>query len=348
MKRLFLVAGMAAATLTATAQTEVLAGMGNGKDYGVTYSLPKTDIQVQATVCHDVYTPGEFAKYADRYLRISGVQQEAGEQYELVKIVAASVGVPDKESTYFIKMKDKTVAPLVELTADGVIKSVNMPKDAIATKTETDETTKTSLDPRSFLTEEILMSGSKAKMAELVAKEIYSIRESKNALLRGQAENMPKDGDQLRIMIESLTAQEEAMVEMFTGTHQKETKVVKISFEPSDNVKDVIALRFSKKLGVLSSDNLAGEPIYISITDLNTVEKSAETGKKKPEGVAYNVPGKAKVTLEMDRKTVFSEELPVTQFGAREYLASVLFNKTSTIKVKFDPNTGAVLKVDKE
>jgi hypothetical protein len=68
------------------------------------------------------------------------------------------------------------------------------------------------------------MANSTAKMAELVAKEIYSIRESKNALLRGQADNMPKDGEQLRIMLEKLEEQERAMTEMFTGTKTKEEK----------------------------------------------------------------------------------------------------------------------------
>ena len=43
-------------------------------------------------------------------------------------------------------------------------------------------TQKKKINPRDFLTEEILMAGSTAKMAELVAKEIYNIRESKNAL----------------------------------------------------------------------------------------------------------------------------------------------------------------------
>ena len=40
-------------------------------------------------------------------------------------------------------------------------------------------TQKKKINPRDFLTEEILMAGSTAKMAELVAKEIYNIRESK-------------------------------------------------------------------------------------------------------------------------------------------------------------------------
>lgn len=51
------------------------------------------------------------------------------------------------------------------------------------------------------------MSNSSAKMAELVAKEIYSIRESRNALLRGEADNMPKDGAQLKLMLDNLNQQ---------------------------------------------------------------------------------------------------------------------------------------------
>ena len=49
-----------------------------------------------------------------------------------------------------------------------------------------------------------------------MAKEIYNIRESKNALLRGQADNMPSDGAQLKIMLDNLNAQEEAMTQMFS------------------------------------------------------------------------------------------------------------------------------------
>jgi uncharacterized membrane protein YkoI len=60
------------------------------------------------------------------------------------------------------------------------------------------------------------------------------------------------------------------------------------------------------------------------------------------------VPGKANVTLTMNNAKVFDQELPVTQFGTVEYLANVLFNKNSTIKVSFDSNTGALLKVDRD
>ena len=45
---------------------------------------------------------------------------------------------------------------------------------------------------------------------------------------------------------------------------------------------------------------------------------------------------------------LFEGELPVTQFGSKEYLAPVLFNKNSTIKVLFDTTTGGLLKIERE
>lgn len=73
------------------------------------------------------YTPGEFSKYADRYLRLTDVSGEPQEYWELVSVKAKSVGIPDSEHTYFVKLKDKTVAPLIELTEDGIVKSINVP-----------------------------------------------------------------------------------------------------------------------------------------------------------------------------------------------------------------------------
>ena len=48
------------------------------------------------------------------------------------------------------------------------------------------------------------------------------------------------------------------------------------------------------------------------------------------------------VTLTDGKKKLYEGELPITQFGVIEYLAPVLFNKNSTIKVYFDPNDGRI------
>lgn len=126
MKKLIILTGLLLST-SAYAQTEVTAGVTRGKDYGVTYALPKTAINIEVKVNKVTYTPGEFSKYADRYLRLTDVSGEPQEYWELVSVKAKSVGIPDSEHTYFVKLKDKTVAPLIELTEDGIVKSINVP-----------------------------------------------------------------------------------------------------------------------------------------------------------------------------------------------------------------------------
>lgn len=355
MKKLIIITGLLMAT-SAYAQTEVLTGVTHGKDYGVVYSLPKTQIELEIKANKVNYTPGEFSKYADRYLRMPNVSAEPEVYWELASVKVKSAGVPNSEATYFVKLKDKTVAPLMELTEDGLVKSINVPYSGNTAKKAATTTlaAQRKANPREFLTEEILMASSTAKMAELVAKEIYNIRESKNALLRGQADNMPSDGAQLKIMLDNLNLQEDAMTKMFSGIRNKEEKTFTVRLTPDKEFENEVAFRFSKKLGVVANNDLAGNPFYISVKDLKTVkmpqvDENDKKKKKDLEGVAYNVPGQALVTLtDGSKKKLYEGELPVTQFGVIEYLAPVLFNKNSTIKVYFDPNTGGLLKVDRD
>ena len=349
MKKLIIATGLLMAT-SAYAQTEVLTGVTRGKDYGVVYALPKTQIEIEIKANKVNYKPGEFSKYADRYLRLTNVSAEPEEYWELNSVKVKPVGVPNSEATYFVKLKDKTVAPLMELTEEGLIKSINVPYSSNNAKNAANNAVapQRKANPRDFLTEEILMASSTAKMAELVAKEIYNIRESKNALLRGQADNMPSDGAQLKIMLNNLNLQEEAMTEMFSGVRNKEEKTFTVRLTPDKEMDNEVAFRFSKKLGIVANNDLAGEPVYITLKNLKTVNVPEDDGKKKVDGIAYNVPGKAQVTLTEGKKQWFNGELPVTQFGTIEYLAPALFNKKSTVQVTFNPDTGGLIKVDRE
>ena len=348
------------------AQTEVTQGVTFGKKFGVTYMLPQTEIKIEAEATRQHYEPGQFSKYAERYLRLRDVKQEAETSWTLDEVKVNIVGVPDPSNIYFVEMKDRTTAPLMELTADGIVRSINLPftgdkkTEQPQAKQQEDEALP---DPRTFLTEEILMTNSTAKMAELVAREIYSIRESKNALLRGEAENLPKDGAQLQIMLDNLNKQEKAMVQMFEGkvTTEKHHFTKRVTPEEMSNH---VVFRFSKKLGFVEADDLAGEPVELTIVNKQLIpEQPAEPegkssrsiisiltngNKSAIEGVAYNVPGKADVKLTYQHKDIINTELSLTQFGTHEYLADQLFNRNTVTKVLFDVNTGALLKIDRQ
>ena len=62
MKKLIIAAGLLMTT-SAYAQTEVLTGVTRGKDYGVVYSLPKTQIELEIKALLSIKTTGLKIKW---------------------------------------------------------------------------------------------------------------------------------------------------------------------------------------------------------------------------------------------------------------------------------------------
>lgn len=320
-----------------------------GEDEGIVYFLPKTMLEVNVIATRVTYHPGELCQYANQYLRMNNVSPEPETYWEIKQIEVRSAGVPDSTKAYLVKLKDKSSMSNVELTEEGLIEAINtsapekMPMEYVLEKPQKYE------NPRRYMTEDILLAGSSAKMADLTAKEIYNIRESKNLILRGQADAMPKDGASLQLVIDNLDTQEKALTQLFTGTTDREDKVFTAHIVPQDGLTDKVALRFSRSLGVLPAEDLAGEPIYINLKSTVPLPTVIEDNKKKKklEGAIYNIPGKGKVTVSYQGKTCFEAELPITQFGTTEVLVNDLFKKVNT-RVIFNPETGSILKIDKD
>ena len=320
-----------------------------GEDEGIVYFLPKTMLEVNVIATRVTYHPGELCQYANQYLRMNNVSPEPETYWEIKQIEVRSAGVPDSTKAYLVKLKDKSSMSNVELTEEGLIEAINtsapekMPMEYVLEKPQKHE------NPRRYMTEDILLAGSSAKMADLTAKEIYNIRESKNLILRGQADAMPKDGASFQLVIDNLDTQEKALTQLFTGTTDREDKVFTAHIVPQDGLTDKVALRFSRSLGVLPAEDLAGEPIYINLKSTVPLPTVTEDNKKKKklEGAIYNIPGKGKVTVSYQGKTCFEAELPITQFGTTEVLVNDLFKKVNT-RVIFNPETGSILKIDKD
>ena len=92
---------------------------------------------------------------------------------------------------------------------------------------------------------------------------------------------MPKDGASLQLVIDQLSKQEKALTQAFTGVTSRTDKVFTILIEPGEETQEQIAARFSTQLGVLPTDNLAGEPIYIRIRNISSFHAPEEKKKKK-------------------------------------------------------------------
>ena len=112
-----------------------------------------------------------------------------------------------------------------------------------------------------------------------------------------------------------------------------------------------VLFRFSRRLGVVDTDDLAGYPVFISIKDQHTVPAPVEglDVRKKAirlDGIQYNVPSKAKVEIFSEQQPLVNAEVAFGQFGNVETLSSVLFNKRTDTKVVFYDQTGGVKSID--
>ena len=320
---------------------------------GIVYFLPKTKVAIDIIATKVDYQPGDFSLYASRYLRLNNISSQPESHWEIKDIQVRLVGVPDSTKAYIMKLKDKSVASNVELTDKGIVKAIN------TTSTEKESLPDYKLEKpqphenaRKYMTEDILMAGSSAKMAELTADEIYDIRENRSLLTKGQADFMPQDGAQLKLMLAKLDEQEEALLQLFKGTESTETHVMTFSYDPQKEADGDVLFRFSPYLGPVAADDLSGSPVYISIKNLNTLpDTQPEVGnskKKEAEDLRYVVPGQAQVRVYTPDRTLAELNVPLAQFGHVEHLGGELFNKKYTTRVTLFPETGGIQRIDAE
>lgn len=346
------------ATISLSAQTTVKMSAVKANNYGVAYSLPKTTITINAAVNKTTRTAGEFYQYAERYLGIAKPIRENETTYTLVGISAISKGIPDKANSYLVEFRSNTLAPFVSLTKEGVICAIN--SDAVLDRketpsAETPNSDRTTLpNPRSFLSEEILSAGSTAKQAELIAKQIYRLRETKNNILTGEADNMPPDGNAYKLVMDQIAFQERALTEMFIGHEETETSTAEFTVVPTENnIDKQVLFRFSKRLGIVAADDLSGSPVRLSLVNKNAVEHPTLTAKEEKalaekfsKGIIYNIPGKALLQVEFESKKLFEKELDVVQFGKQDVLTDKMFdNNKQPIKVIFFPELGSIKQI---
>ena len=347
MKKIMVtIAALAFAALPGLAQ-------GNAQTEGIAYFLPKTGIRLAVLVEKTTYTPGELAMYGEKYMKLFNTQMQKNTEYRVVSINITDFGMPDSTKHYVAAMDKKHSITDVRLADNGVLLAINAtPPTPKQPKSFVPARAKRPLNPKDFMNQDILSAGSSAKMAELIAKEIYDIRDSRNQLSRGQADAMPKDGEQLRLMLNNLDQQEQALLQVFSGTTVKDTTETVINFVPTKAVEREVLFRFSRHYGMADKDDLGGAPYYISVEDLHsipTMQASIDKGKSKDNaGVYVNQPGKVKISVAQEGNLRAAIELYMAQFGKTEPISGELFSKKQLTRMVLSPITGTIESVKTE
>lgn len=357
MKHYLLILAAACVGLNAAAQKTEKLTASKGNDYGLVYTLPKTAIDITVETETTVKARGEFANYARMRLGIDNAVTEPSTRVTVKSITIGTRGVPDSDNRWIAQFKPgSTVSILLE--EGGIPLAINADAVDGAQPRELPKAVPMPVSPldkpvaQQVLTQEMIRSTSLSKKAELAAQRIYELREQRNELISGNVDNMPADGASLKVALDALAEQEEALTAMFAGTTLTGTQVSTFSFVPSSHeVADSVVARISPVDGITDSDDLRGIPLTVSIRVISRgelpVNDKGEAKKFPKGGVAYNIPGAAEITVSFGGKVMGTKTVDLAQLGTTFGIDPDLFtHKKSPMQATFSPITGALLSLE--
>lgn len=344
-----------AATAIASAQQAQRITATKANEYGIAYTLPVTavDITIEAEFTRE--EPGEFYKYALKYLNVDNPITEPSLSASVKSVTISTHGVPDPDKRYLVTLKSGQ-APYIMLGEGNVPLSINTEKvyeterPSLPEARNAEPTPLQSEAARQVITQEMLQSHSSAKRAELAAEQIYALRQSRTDLITGQTEQMPPDGAAMKIVMDNIEAQEQALMAMFVGTKSTYTEVRTFTVVPDGNINRQIIARISATGGIVDANDLSGFPVYLSLKELNRgempVNDKGETLPFPKGGVAYTIPGQAQVTVTALGKELARKDVELAQSGIVYGMAPSNFtDKKAPVYLLFDPATGAAAEV---
>lgn len=339
-------------SMTVYAQSTHKLTAGKINEYGLIYSLPETVIDITIETESTVKKPGEFFKYAKKYLDIDNPITEESTMWSLKSITVNSRGTANPDERYVMQFKSGST-PFLIVNDENLPLAINTEgipeteKVAIPSATGPEPSPLESDAAMHAITQEMLQSQSTAKRAELAAAQIYALRQSRNDIITGQAENMPPDGQAMKLVLDNITAQEAALTAMFIGTVQHSTDVCTLCYRPGEKVIDEVISRISVTDGIVDADDLSGDPIYLSVDTISCgelpVNEKGLTKQFPKGGVAYRIPGKAGISITFNGKVMIEDEIDVAQYGVVFGLDPGLFtDKKAPAYLIFNPTTGAI------
>ncbi len=275
-------------------------------DYAMYYSLPRTVFDLEVIVDKKITKPGPFAAFAERFLGLSSVPTRESVVYSISEIRVNTHPEKDPAQMYRIETDGKPVGARVSLTADGLIRGINLPLSPDVALTQgafqklserqfdfpqfTDLTLRKSTEPipdtifrlvrtdTSFIKIPLIRLEENQKTLLLQAKEaadnIMLLRTGRFKLLNGDYAYKENDGTRipegtsLEVIIRELAVMEEGYVSLFAGRTQTERQTMKFSFTPNGQgaVETFTLCSFSAANGVEAPETAGADPVVFQLT----------------------------------------------------------------------------------
>jgi len=341
----------AAVALPAAGQATHMLTADKNNEYGLVYTLPVTGVQVDLTARFTERVAGPYRQYAPRFLGNVQVVEADSRSCELTGAEVRTVGRAGTEKYLMTVKPGATTAICVD--ADGMLLAVNTEIEPSAEQplAVAERPARPQMDEYlQYVDEDFLVSLSDAKKAQMLARTIMDIRESRLSLTRGTAETMPTDGRQLELMLQSLEAQENALMRAFVGYEYSYTESRRVELVPDSAMMDgerVVLARLAPGEHFAASDDLVGEPVYFTVSDVQEPEMPLNA-KGEPKdfpknAVVYCIPAQATLKVSYMGRVMKSVDVQMAQGGILFGLDPKLFtDRKAPSYAIFNPATGAV------
>ncbi len=319
---------------------------------GIVYTLPKTLIEINLKTTCTEEIPGPYFQYAERFLGTKDFIQEKNTRYELTGFDVKTKAIADTSQVYLISTGKKGKNFRFDFSSEGFLTSINGNQTATAQAlpTSTDPNNKTEASHDDWNTEasaiynkEMQQAGSTAKMAELAANQLFTIREARFNILTQDLDKTPADGRSYELVLGELNRMERHYMELFQGKRIRTTQSSRMLFDPEKDTTDVL-FRFSNMIGILDKNNLGGEPYQITLKRLPCIADSLKTdvGGVLTKGIYFRSPGKAYVEISKGSKTLFSGIYTINQLGRVLSLPATQFRA-----LELCPVTGGLMRIER-
>ena len=329
---------------------------------GLVYSLPKTSLKVKVEARFTSIIPGPYAKFADKYLGLTGVPTSPSNTWAIAGVNVISHQHADLQTLFVVEPQEGFQLDFLKLTKEGLVipalsAEYQSPKQMVQLKPETlsgaafvdlsstpfiaaEQTTHYSrvLQDSSFVRVPVHKSIVVERSAEDKAREasdfIFSLRKRRFELLSGDADFVA-EGKAAEAVLREISRLESEYLTLFTGKAQTSTATWWFDYSPDGSKKDVstILFRFSETKGVLPVSDLSGSPVLVSInaTDLWTgtelfEQLVVENQTPMPDAIYYRIPIPVQVNVHDSKVDFFSQKLTFYQFGPLVRMPSKFLN----------------------
>ena len=297
------------------------------------YYLPKTKFKFVLTVERKFYRPGDYAAYAAKYLKINNIAPKGYDVQRILNMRIEQVGVPDESRMFHSKNVGK-----LTLSDDGCLLAVNAvppptPKGRVYRETDVEKLYKDGLP----FTAEMQQAASKAKVAQLIANEIYDIRQTKDDLVKVRTDKATLDSLDLRTVLERLDGLENSYRKYFEGVSVVDTLEQVYEVIPDNEITNQQLFSFN------------GVPYYITITNTHQSAKHLDQPEQKAKdetGIWTNVPGIAHISIFQNEQLWTEYNFYVAQFGSIQNIGSTIISKKLRTKLILHPATGGIKNIE--